>query len=447
MQTLASRLAVTLLAALCAAATARAVPPRVDHAIPDNADTDADPALATITIVFDQDMATQGASICGGGPNFPTVTAKPTWSNPRTLVVPVTLTPNRVYSFSVNCPSALNCRSATGEPAEITPITFRTRPAKMPPQGQVTPDLNKASLAALRDAIENSYSHRSRLDLDWDGLFNTASNELPKGATQGTFIRAILPMLAQTKDPHISITAADMRFTPFVPRPFVNANPAIIAKVVPGFKDKNDVVATGRFDDGIGYILIRSWPSDQSLLKPALDELDALKNAPGVIIDVRLNGGGNESTAKLIASRFLDAPATYSRSHYRDGTPPSGFGKLSDHTIKPAPEAERFAGKVAVLQGQGCMSSNEAFLLMMAQSPRATRIGQTSYGSSGNPKPIELPNQVTVFLPTWEEFTPDGKPIEGHGVEPDIKLEPVHPTPQNADPVIETALRTLRNKP
>jgi C-terminal processing protease CtpA/Prc len=98
-----------------------------------------------------------------------------------------------------------------------------------------------------------------------------------------------------------------------------------------------------------------------------------------------------------------------------------------------------------VLIGPGCVSSNESFLLMMKHGAHATLVGEPSFGSSGNPKPIDLGNGVTVILPSWEDQLPDGTVLEGHGVQPDL------PASLGSDPsrdgVLEAALAALRKQP
>jgi hypothetical protein len=43
-----------------------------------------------------------------------------------------------------------------------------------------------------------------------------------------------------------------------------------------------------------------------------------------------------------------------------------------------------------------------AICLMTKQVPGCKLVGGKSYGSSGNPKPTDLGNEVTVFLPSWK---------------------------------------------
>lgn len=75
-----------------------------------------------------------------------------------------------------------------------------------------------------------------------------------------------------------------------------------------------------------------------------------------------------------------------------------------------------------MLTGPKVMSSNESFILMMKMFPNAKIVGMKTYGSSGNPIPHELSNGVTIYLPSWQAYSLDGKLIEGNGIEPDIKI-------------------------
>ncbi len=100
--------------------------PVVVKATPDNGETGVDSALGQIEIVFDQDMMTKGFSICGGGDKFPNIAGNPKWVNNRTLAMRVKLEANKEYQFSINCPSAGNCKSASGVSAVPYPISFVT---------------------------------------------------------------------------------------------------------------------------------------------------------------------------------------------------------------------------------------------------------------------------------------------------------------------------------
>jgi C-terminal processing protease CtpA/Prc len=73
-----------------------------------------------------------------------------------------------------------------------------------------------------------------------------------------------------------------------------------------------------------------------------------------------------------------------------------------------------------------------------------TLVGAQSYGASGNPNPHDLGNDVTVFLSSWQDMLPDGTPLEGRGVTPDVKVDTTPAQLEKSDPVLEAALKLLR---
>lgn len=429
------------------AGPALAAPPRVVAATPEVGDDGVDPTLAELRIEFDQDMDTGGSmSVCGGGPEFPKITGKARWESPRVILVPIALEPTHRYSFSVNCQAGRGFRSAAGEPAQVTPLSFSTAggATEAQPSEPATPEGNRATLEALRRALTDRYSHRDVRRVNWDEEIAAHAAELEAIPTRGALARTITALLAPARDVHLSLMVGTARLATFSPMQAPNCNIATLQRVVPGWKDEGHGVFTGRFEDGLAYVFIGSWPSDAALIQPALEFIQKNKDAPGLIIDVRANGGGNEATARTIAACFVDERAVYSRNSYRDPDSPRGWTPELDRTIDPNTNGPRYGGPVAVLMGPLCMSSNESFLLMMRTCPRAMLIGEPSYGSSGNPKPVDLGGGLTLLLPSWRDTLPDGTPLEGRGILPDIGVRASAEELRSSDPVLEAARRAVR---
>lgn len=323
---------------LCLAGTiASAAPPRVIEAIPDNGEQGADPTLRSIRIVFDQDMSRSGYSLCGGGDRFPKMRGKPRWLNKRTLEMRVRLVPNHEYSLSINCPSAKNFRSAQGEPALRYPIKFTTGSASpetnTPSRGNTD---NAEAIIELRRAIDENYSYYKLHGLDWDSLFAKYAPRLTRAKTPTAFAREAGKLLAHAKDMHISLTANGKTVRLFRRSITRNYNRSLLPKLVPEWQKCSAAVYTGRFPDGIGYILIDSWSRDRAeALQQAYVALWELADAPGLIIDVRPNAGGAEPLAQEFAGCFVDEPVVYAKHVYRVLDQPSGFGKPRQRRLLP----------------------------------------------------------------------------------------------------------------
>ena len=421
--------------------------PKVIKTIPQKGDRTVPPGPTKFTILFDQDMSTGGMSICNTQFKFPDIVGKPKWAGKRALVFNAKLEPNCEYGFSINCPTAKNFKSARGEPAEIYFVTFKTTDGKETPAKQTTTSLseNKAAVKNLREAIDHRYSYRSLKDVDWNGVFGKYNKSLLNAKSAEEFADTASTVLAHAKDKHIWLMVRGQRVSCYINPVTPNANLQLLPKLVPNFQKHNANVCTGKFPDGVGYIYIDSWNSQQrqdyDQLYIALNEFS---DAPGLIIDVRGNGGGAEPLAQEFAGCFINKPKLYAKHVYKDAKSPNGFGSIHERILQPNKSCPQYRGKITVLTGPVVMSSCEAFVLMMKQVPNCKIVGETTRGSSGNPKPHDLGNGVTVYLPSWKALLPDGTCFESKGIRPDIQVKVRPDQITTKDPVIEAALKELK---
>lgn len=436
---------VAVVTGACAlAAAAWAVPPRVVFASPDNADMPVDPETKAIRITFDQEMSAGGRSICGGGATFPEFAGKPYWADAWTMVVPVKLEAEHSYSLSINCPAAQNFRSKAGEAAEIYPISFRTGKVGERAETLGAKEIGELT-AALRKAIDDHYSYRDLRVKDWDKVFAAARASFEEATTASQFARAAVKMLAVAEDVHLGVVVGDMRLGTYGRASAANYDLRVISKIVPKYTQHNRRVGTGEFEDGIVYLQINSWGVEKAEeeLKPVFEALDAAKGARGVVVDVRANGGGDEPTARTVAARFLAEAKVYSKSRTRNPEVEGGWEGPFDRVVKPCKGCVVLSGKVAVLIGGQCASSNESFIKMMQEPPGRLLFGARTFGSSGRPLRHEIGHGLGVSLPSWQDLMPDGTMLEGKGITPDREVEWKG---DGGDAVLEAALGWLREK-
>ena len=417
-------------------------PPRVVRTVPENGAQSVDAATTELRVTFDQSMDTKkGYSfvVVGNKSMFPEVAGKPRWISDTTIVLPVKLKPGREYSLGINSKRHKNFRGTNGLPAVPYPISFRTAPS-----GDVKsldPEQNRKSLEQLRSAIEEKYSHRDLRGIDWDVRFAEFEARLIDAKTSGQFASLAGQLLEVARDAHIWLDADGDRLAGFRRNVRLNADQELLKQTVPQFRSVNRVVATGRFPEGPAYLVIGSWAQKAARdIEAAAKWIDGLSPDDTLILDIRFNSGGDERLARKIAGRFVDQSVVYASHLNRDTSSPSGFSKIKKRTLKPIRPG--FRGRTVVLMGPVNMSSCEAFLLMMKQAPQCTLMGEKSYGSSGNPKPVRLANGVIVFLPSWVALTADGEPFEGKGISPDVHVE--FPDRSEDDPLINAALELLK---
>lgn len=429
--------------------TVSGVPPKVIQTVPDNGAQDVSPRLRQIRVVFDQDMTVgRNFSICGGGQKYPKIIGNPRWINKHTIVMRVKLVPNHEYELSINCPSAKNFRSIRGESVAPYPIKFRTGSSEIKPVVSATADMlsdNEEAIKELRRAINENYSYYKLRGINWDELFEKYNPAMKRAGTPRKFAEVAARMLANAKDMHLWVKIDGETIGGFRRDIMRNYNRSILKKLVPNWRKRSPSVYTGQYDDGIGYILIDNWSRQHTeALQQAYEAIWKLNNSPALIVDVRPNSGGAEPLAKDFAGCFVDEPVVYAKHIYRASEKPGGFGKPNERVLGPNKRRPKYRGRIVVLMGKANMSSCEAFLLMMKQVPNCKLVGETSYGSSGNPKETDLGNGVTVWLPSWKALRLDGTCFEGEGIKPDVLVKTSKAELTNRDRVLETALKLLR---
>ena len=122
---------------------------------------------------------------------------------------------------------------------------------------------------------------------------------------------------------------------------------------------------------------------------------------PGVIVDLRVNGGGSGLLADALPGYFIDEEVPlYQGYYYSDAT--GQFEPRGDvETIVPAPYT--YDGPVAVLVGPACSSACEGFAYNLQVTGRATVVGQYPsgglYGEVGAGQYL-LPENIALQAPT-----------------------------------------------
>lgn len=384
---------------------------------------------------------------------YPKIEGKPRWETARVLVIPVALEASHEYQLSINCPAARRTRAVTGEPAEVTPIWFRTAqdPASAEGAGALTVDANRAAVEELRRAVDERYAYRDRVVKDWGAVFDAHRGALESARTRGAFAREAARLLKRAEDLHVSLMVGDeewsVRFGTASRSVVPNVDVNTLADVVPGWTEVSGAVQWGKYEDGVLYVAMNECAeqaADEVIAAARLAKAEGWLK--GVVLDLRRNAGGDELAARRVAGIFLDAERVYSRNRNRDPEFPPGWSPVYERAVRPAPAAERVGVPLVVLTGRYCMSSCESLVLMLKGAPRVVTVGSRTFGSSGNPRPTRFSNGVTVWLSRWEDMDPDGRLVEGLGVDPDVVVESEQDDFQTGDPVLERGLKEVRVK-
>lgn len=142
------------------------------------------------------------------------------------------------------------------------------------------------------------------------------------------------------------------------------------------------------------------------------EQLQAHRSAPGVVIDLRYNPGGETWSLGISLGEFFARKADCGVFTTRAGT----------REVKNSWQlgSARYAGRVAVLVAGGTASAAEIFSAVLQEHGRAVLVGRKSAGAVLASRYYRLPDGGELQLSVEDYVTPKGRRLEGAGVVPDI---------------------------
>jgi C-terminal processing protease CtpA/Prc len=181
-------------------------------------------------------------------------------------------------------------------------------------------------------------------------------------------------------------------------------------------------------DSGYGYIAIYSFFDSHSvateLWRYAINYMNQ-QGVPGLIIDMRYNGGGSTAQYVPMGGYFFDERQVIGNSgSYVEDRDEFYFDPRTAEQIIPAPEAERYNGEVAVIISPACFSACEFFSQMLTTDERAQIVGHYPTGGlGGSIDYFYMPEGVLMQFTTGRAVDAEGEiHIEGSGVEPTVEV-------------------------
>ena len=218
----------------------------------------------------------------------------------------------------------------------------------------------------------------------------------------------------------------------------------------------NDQIYYGHLDKTTGYLRILSFSgyskrhdfdAGRAALDAALDEIFSDPALEALVIDVRVNFGGDDPYGLAIASRLTSVEyLAYSKQARADPVDRNKWTTPDPSLVRPS-SRPGFRGPVIELIGPLTVSAGETFTqALMGRSPHVTRIGENTQGVFSDVLSRRLPNGWIFGLPNEVFRTAEGNAFDGPGIPPDIWV-PVFAAEDVAagrDPAVATALRILR---
>lgn len=184
-------------------------------------------------------------------------------------------------------------------------------------------------------------------------------------------------------------------------------------------------------DDDVGYVRLFGFARNAGRqLRSEVEDL-AEQGARGIVLDLRDNGGGLFTEAVNVASVFIEDGTVVV---YRDGDSEDVSYEAEGDAVDQIP--------LVVVVNEGTASASEIVAGAIQDHERGTLVGGTTYGKGSVQEVVELPDSSALKFTTAAYVTPEGRNINGQGIEPDVEVSPgEEPEP---DVQLQRALEVLR---
>lgn len=179
---------------------------------------------------------------------------------------------------------------------------------------------------------------------------------------------------------------------------------------------------------GLGYVKISSFLDNDVLSIQVWERAIRYFNdnsVPGVILDMRQNGGGSGWLADQMAAYFFKKETVVGNTAYYNKGSGAFYMDPGDQEIMiPPQDALQYSGPVAVIVGPACASACEFFSYAMTVDGRAKVVGEyPSEGAGGSVEAFYMPEKIYCQLTIGRAVDAQGNiHLEGKGVVPTVKV-------------------------
>jgi hypothetical protein len=285
--------------------------------------------------------------------------------------------------------------------------------------------------------------------VDWAEVIRANQSKVRPETTPADLYDILVEMIEPLHDRHTYIEAPDLKrdfstYRPGTDRIIKGNRGEFSSKTMPALWEITDnaylktpmrkwcreKVQYAHVNSTTGYLRIVSFShySDTpgfaaglTALENALDEIFSDPNLKALVIDVRINFGGEDPYGLAIASRLATRPyVAYTKVARTDPLDRNKWSPGDRSEVRPSMRPS-FHGPVVELTGPLTISAGETFTqALMGRTPRVLRIGENTQGVFSDVLGRNLPNGWDFGLPNEVFRTAQGTTFDASGIPPDI---------------------------
>ncbi len=273
---------------------------------------------------------------------------------------------------------------------------------------------------ALWSFVDTHYCFFDQKNIDWNEIGDRYRAKVGACKSQQDLFLLMASMLDELKDGHVNLSSwfATSYYKKWWSDYPQNYNERVVQENYLHFNYRT----VGAVDYGIlpesnvGYMRYSSF--SYGIGEGNLDAIfDYLALCPGLIIDVRDNGGGELTNVETIVSRFIDRPIIAGYIMHKTGPSHDEFSKPFEYSYSPTVGRRHWSKPVVVLTNRSTFSAANNFVAIMKTLPGVTIVGDVTGGGSGMPISSELPIGWGIRISACRILDPEGRDTEW-GIEP-----------------------------
>ncbi len=333
------------------------------------------------------------------------------------------------------------------------------------------PELN---FEVLWHTFEDNYAFFKLRNIDWEKTYSQYRPLINVKTTDDSLYSLLSAMLTPLHDDHINVTTSDGKhfnagkqsqfrnefpndslmnlFWQMVDLNLTNYGFGTMQTIGPAFR--NTPLFTYAASKDYGYLRFNRCFIDLEMdsvlgAEMAGKILDSVliqfKNLKGLIIDVRVNMGGDDEFAFEVAGRFATKKIIGMYKTTRiTGAGYEDFGKLQTWFIEPKGK-HIFPKPVILLTSDRTVSAGDVFAMIMKELPQVKIIGTNACGVYSDVYNFTLPNKWAITLSNQRYFNNKMICYEGKGTPVNVEVKNTRADLKNmTDPVLKATVSQLK---
>jgi len=286
--------------------------------------------------------------------------------------------------------------------------------------------------------FDGRYALFSQKRVDWDMLYKVYRPKVTSKTNDDELFEIMSSMLTHLNDLHVRLDSRDpaRSFRSGKSHEVIMEQFGTVENFINYFRQRpidkkyvqselqerhENIFAYAWLTDDIGYFHFSKFSDIKKSAAVADEIVDYFKNAKGLIIDVRRNGGGDDKVGKAIADRFADEKRLYMTTQEKNGPGHDDFAEPVEWYVEPDGPFQ-FTKSIILLTDFTSGSAAENFALAMRVLPHATIVGDFTAGCFADADAAKLPNGWYYSLSVNLFKDHKGFCWEGIGVPPDLRI-------------------------